>query len=86
VDIICFDNEIDVIDVTRQQYLRNFYCGGNRLAVLDVSVNYNLWNLYVNDMPTLFEVCVWEEPFPPENVMIDLSGSPNVYFTTNCLQ
>ena len=31
-------------------------------------------------MPTLYEVCVWTIPFPPERVYVDTSGSPNVEF------
>ncbi len=35
-------------------------------------------------MPMLFEVCVWELPFPPEGVEIDTTDSPNVCFETDC--
>jgi len=35
-------------------------------------------------MPSLYKVCVWEMPFPPAGVEVDTSGSPNVYFTTDC--
>ena len=37
-------------------------------------------------MPTLYEVCVWEMPFPPADKveLVDTTGSPNVYFTTDC--
>jgi hypothetical protein len=38
----------------------------------------------LDNMPTLLEVCVWEMPFPPEGVEIDTTGSPNIYFTTEC--
>ncbi len=34
-------------------------------------------------MPTLYQVCVWELPFPPEGVDVDMTDSPNVYFTTD---
>ena len=40
--------------------------------------------LNIAEMPTLFEVCVWTLPFPPEGVEVDTTGSPNVYFTTEC--
>ena len=38
-------------------------------------------------MPSLYEVCVWVMPFPPENAVgtVDTTGSPNVYFTTDML-
>ena len=32
----------------------------------------------------MYEVCVWEMPFPPEGFELDSTGSPNVYFTTEC--
>jgi len=64
--------------------LGNLYCGGNVLSALDVSGNLDLWNLFIEDMPTLTAVCVWELPFPPENVMVGVTGSPNAYFTTEC--
>jgi hypothetical protein len=36
-------------------------------------------------MPSLHEVCVWEMPFPPlEGLKLEKTGSPNVYFTTEC--
>lgn len=45
---------------------------------------YQFDDLDISDMPTLFEVCVWEMPFPPTGVRVDTTGSPNVYFTTDC--
>jgi len=35
-------------------------------------------------MESLHEVCVWTFPFPPEGVTLR-EGSPNVYFTTECI-
>jgi hypothetical protein len=40
--------------------------------------------VYLSEMPTLHEVCVRTLPFPPEYCRVDTSGSPNVYFTTEC--
>jgi len=51
-----------------------------------VSGNFDLWNLFFQNMPTLTEVCVWELPFPPENILIGVTGSPNYYFTDECSQ
>ena len=34
-------------------------------------------------MGHLFDVRVWEVPFPPAGVAIDTEGSPNIYFTTD---
>jgi len=41
-------------------------------------------DLDISNMPALYEVCVWEMPFPPAGILIDITGSPNVYFTTDC--
>jgi hypothetical protein len=43
-----------------------------------------LYWLYIMYIPTLYKVCVWEMPFPPTEVAINMEGSPNVYFTTDC--
>ena len=51
---------------------------------LDVSNNVALKWLWLSHMPTLYEVCVWEIPFPPAGVDVDTTSSPNVYFTTDC--
>jgi len=40
--------------------------------------------LDISEMPSLYEVCVWTLPFPPEGFLVFTSGSPNVYFTTEC--
>jgi len=40
--------------------------------------------LDISYMPTLYEVCVWEKPFPPPGVLVLAESSPNVLFTTDC--
>jgi hypothetical protein len=40
-------------------------------------------------MPNLEEVCVWTLPFPgppPDNLNVNTTGSPNIYFTMDCSQ
>jgi len=59
-------------------------CGGCKLTSLDISNNTSLRKLQLKDMPSLYKVCVWEIPFPPVGVKVDTTGSPNVYFTTDC--
>jgi len=61
-------------------------CGNNsnKLATLDISNNPKLTYIWMVGMPTLFEVCVWTMPFPPEGVEVLKLGSPNVNFTTGC--
>jgi len=71
--------------------LLELHCSGNKLTSLDISNNIKLGTfvlveicLEIKNMPTLEEVCVWTMPFPPEGAEIDTTGSPNVYFTTEC--
>jgi len=74
--------------------LTDLNCSENFLTTLDISKNTSLGlglgsvylycYLEIEDMPTLEEVCVWRLPFPPEGLRIDTTGSPNIYFTTEC--
>ena len=50
----------------------------------DVSNNTGLLRLLLYSMPSLYKVCVWIMPFPPEHVWVKTNDSPNVYFTTEC--
>lgn len=59
-------------------------CSDNFLIELDLSRNRKLKELDVSNMPTLTGVCVWELPWPPENILIHVNGSPNIYFTDEC--
>lgn len=65
--------------------LESLVCYDNQLTILDVSNNTALGNLYIGNMSTLSEVCVWTMPFPPEGFRLCAEGSPNVYFTMDCL-
>jgi len=36
-------------------------------------------------MSTLYKVCVWETFFlSPDDYCLETTGSPNIYFTTDC--
>ena len=80
----CSFCNLNNLDVTMNPDLENLYCGGNLLSILDVSSNTDLQELYINDMPTLHKVCVDVRPFPLTNVYVYSSGSPNVYYATDC--
>ena len=80
----CGRNQLASLDVSNGTALTILRCGGNQLTNLDVSNNTALEELHISDMPTLFEVCVWMMPFPPEGVDLRKEGSPNVTFTTEC--
>ena len=80
----CFVNQLTSLDVTNNSGLISLICGYNQLASLDVSNNINLISLNLMGMSSLNEVCVWEIPFPPDGVGVDITNSPDVYFTTDC--
>jgi hypothetical protein len=71
---------LDISGCTALEYLD---CFRNQLTSLDVSNNTELVYLDLSSMPTLYEVCVWESF--PAGVDVDTSGSPNVYFATDCV-
>jgi predicted GH43/DUF377 family glycosyl hydrolase len=77
-------NQIGSLNVSGVTALKFLRCRANLLTSLDVSNNNSLKGLSIDEMPTLFEVCVWVLPFPPEGVEIDTTGSPNVCFETDC--
>jgi len=80
----CFGNQLTSLDLSNNTALTRLGCGDNQLTSLDISNNTDIGWVYISDIPSLYEVCVWEMPFPPEYVLVDLTGSPNVYFTTEC--
>ncbi len=55
-------------------------CDYNQLSYLDITHNPDLRQLSIGGMPSLYQVCVLEMPFPPYNFLIEKQGSPNVYF------
>jgi Leucine-rich repeat (LRR) protein len=82
INLHCSYNQLTSLDVTNNTSLTTLICGGNQLTNLDVSNNTELGYLYLSDMPTLYEVCVWESF--PAGVDVDTNNSPNVQFTTDC--
>ena len=84
-ELYCGDNQLTSLDVSNNTALTNLDCNGNQLTSLDVSNNTDLSLLGISNMPTLYEVCVWILPFPPEGLRhLHMDGSPNVTFTTDC--
>ena len=77
-------NQFTNLDVSQNPHLIRLELTNNHLTELDVSNNTDLEYIWLNDMPSINEVCVWEMPFPPDGVGVDTRNSPNVYFTTDC--
>lgn len=82
--LYCESNQLSSLDVSNQSDLRELEFGGNQLSSLDLTNNPALERLKLNQMPSLGEVCVWTTSFPPSRVNLDTTGSPNIFFTTNC--
>jgi len=82
--LFCSSNQLANLDVSNNTALYYLHCDYNQLTSLDISNNTALKWLYFSNMPTLYQVCVWEMPFPPEGVYVYTSDSPNAYFTTEC--
>ncbi len=87
--LVCGSNKLDRLDVSNNTKLELLHCAGNQLATLDLRFNTAIGSdpnfdidLYLNDMPSLFEVCVWDS-FHNE-VAYEKIGSPNVCFQTDC--
>jgi hypothetical protein len=82
--LYCSQNQLTSLDISGNRALKVLNCDSNQLTSLDVYNNTELEYLHISDMPALYDVCVWDWPFPPEGVEIDTTGSPNVYFTLDC--
>jgi len=83
-NLYCSGNYLTDLELNNNPRLERLYCSNNDLTTLNISQNTNLHTLKLEDMPSLIEVCVWTMPFPPERLKLSRSGSPNVYFTTDC--
>lgn len=82
----CSDNQLSSLDVSNNTALKSLMCSSNQLSNLDISNNDKLDFICLKAMPSLYQVCVWES-FKTDslNIDLDITGSPNVYFTTDCL-
>jgi hypothetical protein len=80
----CDFNQLTSLDVSGCTALEHLSCQGNQLTSLDISNNTHLTYIQLSDMPTLYEVCVWTLPFPPDKVAVTTHYSPNVCFETDC--
>jgi hypothetical protein len=75
---------LTTLDLSNNKALTVLSCTQSWLTILDISNNNALYWLGINEMPWLTKVCVWTLPFPPAGLTVNMTGSPNVYFTTEC--
>ena len=80
----CSTNQLTALNLTNNHFLDQLICSDNQLTSLDISQNIALRSLWISDMSTLQEVCVWTMPFPTIGITVHIAGSPNIYFTTEC--
>ncbi|PKP22367.1 MAG: hypothetical protein CVU05_04255 [Bacteroidetes bacterium HGW-Bacteroidetes-21] len=88
--LFCNGNLLTNLDLTQNVNLLSLAvgssCGTNPMTKLDVSHNTQLIGLMLSNMPDLQEVCVWELPFPTEQVIdLNIGNSPQVFFSLSCL-
>lgn len=83
---LIISQDITELDVSNAPDLRALECQYSKLSTLDISSNTKLDFLDLDHMPGLFEICIWQEDFPPpgSDIQIQMSHSPNAYFTANC--
>jgi len=87
----CSFNRLTHLDLIANTGLEYLNCAANLLSCLDISNNTligsgngNSNKLDLGYMRSLTEVCVWTTPFPPSGMEINISGSPDLFFTENC--
>jgi hypothetical protein len=80
----CELNLLTSLNLSRCYSLLWLNCQGNQLTSLDVSDNENVRQMYLSNMPMLYQVCVWEIPLDIAIVHIDKTGSPNIVYTIDC--
>ena len=80
----CADNQLIGLEMPEMKYLWYLNCGGNAMINLDLTGNPNLKEIYLENMRSLTNVCVWNLPFPVEGVNVYAEASPNVNFSDDC--
>lgn len=72
------------LNVEQFSELKTLICSQNEFYKLDLSKSPQLEYLDLRGMPGLYEVCVWEDPFPPVGVVALTDGSSHIHFSEEC--
>ena len=82
-ELRCESNNLSTLVIANNILLDALYCGNNEIATLDISNNTLLTYMWLVDMPSLGEICVWES-FNIDSMGFEDYGSPNICFQTDC--
>ena len=83
-ELYCRENYLTSLNLAGCIALTGMDCSQNYLSNLDISKNTALTYILLNNILTLFEVCVWVIPFPTDAITFSSNGSPNICFQTDC--
>ena len=81
----CSQNKLIGLNITGCTVLSTLRLSDNLINSLDLSSNISLKEIDIQYNMPLKEVCVWTTPFPPAEVYLSKYGSPEVYFSIDCL-
>lgn len=80
----CHNNPFSNLDLSNNPNLTLLWAQETHISSLDISGCKLLTEISLHSIPSLYKVCVWTTPFPPDGVHVDTHGSPNIYYSTNC--
>ncbi|MEA3462637.1 MAG: leucine-rich repeat domain-containing protein, partial [Bacteroidota bacterium] len=82
LELWCGGNQLTDLDLSNNILLGSleWNCESNDFRVCEGACI----EIDIREMPNLQEVCVWENPFPPEGICVNTTDSPNVSFTQSC--
>jgi len=86
LSLACGSNALTTLDISNNVKLlsRNIQIWGRHMPDYGRTYVTDLPVLDLSNMQTLAKVCIWESSFVNDYDEINIAGSPNVYFTTEC--
>jgi hypothetical protein len=86
----CSENQINKLIFSKLMSPSWLDCSNNLLASLDLPgkpgpTENSYYMIYLRNIPTLYKVCLWKIPSSDPKIITDIAGSPNVFFTNDCV-